>query len=51
MFSPILINYQLTIYDEEYSQDEDRWITIGLDETVIFRVVVHTFKESISPPI
>ncbi|MDY7005863.1 MAG: BrnT family toxin [Cyanobacteriota bacterium] len=37
--------YQLTIYDEEYSQDEDRWITIGLDETGILRVVIHTFKE------
>ncbi|NEP82041.1 MAG: BrnT family toxin, partial [Okeania sp. SIO3B3] len=37
--------YQLTIYDEEHSQDEDRWITIGLDETGILRVVIHTFKE------
>lgn len=37
--------YQLTIYDEEHSQDEDRWITIGLDETGILRVVVHTFEE------
>ncbi len=31
--------YQLTLYDEEHSQDEDRWITIGLDETGILRVV------------
>ncbi len=38
-------SYQLTIYDEEHSQDEDRWITIGLDETGILRVVVHTFEE------
>lgn len=37
--------YQLTIYDEEHSQDEDRWITIGLDETGILRVVLHTFEE------
>ncbi|MDJ0519154.1 MAG: BrnT family toxin [Trichodesmium sp. MO_231.B1] len=38
-------SYQLTIYDEEHSQNEDRWITIGLDETGILRVVVHTFKQ------
>jgi len=38
--------YQLTIYDEEHSQDEDRWITIGLDETGILRVVVHTFEQT-----
>ncbi|MEM1170500.1 MAG: BrnT family toxin [Cyanobacteria bacterium P01_H01_bin.35] len=43
--------YQLTIYDEEHSQDEDRWITIGLDETGILRVVVHTLKKLINPPI
>ncbi|TAG86300.1 MAG: BrnT family toxin [Oscillatoriales cyanobacterium] len=38
--------YQLTIYDEEHSQDEDRWITIGLDETGILRVVIHTFEQT-----
>ena len=38
--------YQLTIYDKEHSQDEDRWITIGLDETGILRVVVHTFEQT-----
>ncbi|MCL1475753.1 BrnT family toxin [Argonema antarcticum A004/B2] len=38
--------YQLTIYDEEHSQDEDRWITIGLDETGILRLVIHTFEET-----
>jgi len=38
--------YQLTLYDEEHSQDEDRWITIGLDETGILRVVVHTFEQT-----
>lgn len=37
--------YQLTLYDEEHSQDEDRWITIGLDETGILRVVIHTFEQ------
>jgi Uncharacterized protein conserved in bacteria len=39
-------SYQLTIYDEEHSQDEDRWITIGLDETGIVRLVVHTFEQT-----
>jgi uncharacterized DUF497 family protein len=38
--------YQLTIYDEEHSQEEDRWITIGLDETGIIRVIVHTFEQT-----
>jgi uncharacterized protein len=38
--------YQLTIYDEEHSQDEDRWITIGLDETGVLRVVIHTFEQT-----
>ena len=37
---------QLTLYDEEHSQDEDRWITIGLDETGILRVVIHTFEQT-----
>ena len=37
---------QLTIYDEDHSQYEDRWITIGLDETGILRVVIHTFEET-----
>lgn len=36
---------QLTLYDEEHSSDEDRWITIGLDRTGIIRLVVHTFEQ------
>jgi uncharacterized DUF497 family protein len=35
---------QLSSYDEEHSEEEDRWITIGLDSAGILRVVVHTFK-------
>jgi uncharacterized DUF497 family protein len=31
--------YQLTLSDQEHSQDEDRWITIGLDETGILRLL------------
>ena len=37
--------YQLTLYDEEHSQDEERWITLGLDETGILRVIIHTFEQ------
>ena len=36
---------QLSIYDEEHSQDEDRWITIGVDSSGVLRVVVHTFRQ------
>jgi hypothetical protein len=36
---------QLSIPDEEHSQEEDRWITIGLDNTAILRVVIHTFEQ------
>lgn len=35
---------QLSIYDEEHSDYEDRWITIGLDDGGVLRVVVHTFE-------
>jgi uncharacterized DUF497 family protein len=35
----------LNLYDDEHSQDEDRWITIGLDETGSLRVVIHTFEQ------
>jgi uncharacterized DUF497 family protein len=37
--------YQLTLYDQEHSQEEDRWITLGVDETGILRVVIHRFQE------
>ena len=36
---------QLSIYDEEHSEVEDRWITIGIDSTGVLRVVVHTFEQ------
>lgn len=35
---------QLSIYDEEHSEEEDRWITMGLDSDGILLVVVHTFE-------
>ena len=36
---------QLTIFDEEHSIQEERWITIGVDPSGTVRVVVHTFEE------
>lgn len=36
---------QLSIYDEPHSDVEERWITIGIDDTGVLRVVVHTFKK------
>jgi len=35
----------ISIYDEEHSLDEDRWITIGKEQTNLILVVVHTFHE------
>ena len=35
----------LTIYDEEHSGDEDRWITVGLNIDTFFVVVNHTYRE------
>ena len=36
----------LTIYDDEHSEHEDRWITIGMPATHQYLVVVHTFEEN-----
>ena len=36
---------QLSIYDEEHSDYEDRWITMGIDDGGVLRVVVHTFEQ------
>jgi uncharacterized DUF497 family protein len=33
----------ISIYDEVYSLNEDRWITIGIDQKTRTLVVVHTF--------
>ena len=35
----------ISIYDEEHSPDEDRWITIGKDRTNNLIVAIHTFHE------
>jgi len=36
---------QLSTYDEQHSEVEERWITIGIDDVGVLRVVVHTFKK------
>jgi len=35
----------LSVFDEEHSQDEDRWITLGLDRAGTLIVVCHTYRE------
>lgn len=37
--------HQVSIFDEEHSSAEERWITIGIDNGGVVRVVVHTFEE------
>ena len=34
-----------SIFDDEHSQKEDRWITLGKDRNNVPLVVVHTFRE------
>lgn len=35
----------VSIPDEEHSEEEERWVTIGLDASGNLLVVVHTFEE------
>jgi uncharacterized DUF497 family protein len=35
----------LSMFDEEHSRDEDRWVTLGLDRTGTLLVVCHTYQE------
>ena len=36
---------QLSLFDKEHSDYEDRWITLGMDESGMLRVVIHTFEQ------
>jgi uncharacterized protein len=38
--------YALSIFDNDHSQEEDRWITLGRDDHGIIIVVCHTFRQS-----
>jgi uncharacterized DUF497 family protein len=40
--------YMVSIFDDEHSGTEDRWLTLGTDENGILLVVSHTFHK-ISP--
>ena len=33
----------VSIFDDEHSKEEDRWVTIGQDSTGVPLVIVHTF--------
>jgi hypothetical protein len=35
----------ISIFDEEHSSEEERWITMGKDNYQVVLVVVHTFRE------
>lgn len=35
----------LSIPDEEHSESEERWLTMGLDETGILLVISHVFRK------
>ena len=35
----------LTLYDDEHSENEDRWVTLGLASTGVLMVVHHTFNQ------
>ena len=35
----------LTVYDEEHSEDEERWATLGQADNGQYLVVIHTFEQ------
>jgi uncharacterized protein len=35
----------LSLFDPDHSENEDRWITLGLSEKARLLVVIHTFLE------
>jgi len=37
---------QLSVYDEDHSESEERWVTLGQAENGKLLVVVHTFEET-----
>ena len=34
----------ISIFDEEHSQEEERWITLGIDSNGILLVICHTYQ-------
>lgn len=37
--------FAVSVFDDDHSADEDRWITIGKDNNEILLVVIHTFRQ------
>lgn len=37
--------YALSLFDEDHSKDEDRWIMLGRSLNEMILVVVHTFRD------
>ena len=35
----------LSLFDDQHSEEEERWITLGLDETGVLLVIFHTYHE------
>lgn len=35
----------LSLFDEQHSDDEERWTTLGLDHTGTLLVICHTYRE------
>ena len=35
----------ISVFDEEHSANEDRWITLGVDKNGVLLVVIHTFVQ------
>lgn len=35
----------ITIFDEEHSESEDRWDTMGIDKTGALLVLIHTYQQ------
>ena len=36
----------LSLFDDEHSDDEERWITLGISESGLLIVVHHTFSQT-----
>lgn len=34
----------LSVFDAKHSEDEERWVTLGLDRTGVLLVVCHTYR-------
>ncbi|MBI4630144.1 MAG: BrnT family toxin [Chloroflexi bacterium] len=37
--------FMSSIEDEEHSEEEDRWVTLGRDKKSSLLIVIHTFRE------